>query len=238
MALDVGSRQGLPESLTEIAGLLLSEERLEAVLELCVSLTARTLPNATGVSVTLLRDGRFETAVYSNDITKRVDEWQYATGEGPCLSAATSGAVQFVRDLSTDRRWPAFAEMAVAESASSMLAVPFVPMGEPIGTLNIYSTKVEGFGDDDLEVASLFAQQAAIVIANSVAFTSAEMTNGHLKAALESRELIGQAKGILMERERCSADEAFGVLRGISQRTNRKLRDVAQDVVDSTAAGK
>lgn len=235
MAIEVGSGTVLSESLTKLAGLLISEERLEAVLELCVSLTARTLPNASGVSVTLVREGRFETAVYSNEITKRVDEWQYATDEGPCLAAARGGGAHVAPDLRADTRWPDFATMAVAEGISSVLAVPLVPMGEPIGTLNIYSVEVNGFGDDDREVASLFAQQAAIVIANSVAFTTTQMTNGHLQAALESREIIAQAKGILMEREGCTAHEAFGVLRGVSQRTNRKLRDVARDVVDSTA---
>ena len=233
MATDVGGHSELSESLTKIAGLLLSEERLEAILELCVSLTSRTLPDATGVSVTLIREGRFETAVYSDEKTKRVDEWQYATGEGPCLTATKDGTHQVVHDLAADARWRSFATMAVSEGISCVLAVPFVPTGEPIGTLNIYAEKIGAFDDDDLEVASLFAQQAAIVIANSVAYSSAQLTNGHLRAALESRELIGQAKGILMEREKCSADEAFGILRGVSQRTNRKLRDVAQDVVDS-----
>ena len=123
--------------------------------------------------------------------------------------------------------------MAEAEGVASVLAIPFVPMGEPIGTLNIYGTTAGCFGDDDVEIASMFAGQAAIVIANSVAFSTAQTTNTQLSEALESREVIGQAKGILMERERCSADEAFGLLRGVSQRTNRKLRDVAQEVVDS-----
>lgn len=237
MATDLERREELSQSLTKISGVLLSEERLEAVLELCVSLTLQTLPNASGVSVTLMRDGRFETAVYSDEITKRVDEWQYATSEGPCLTAAKDGAHQVVHDLAADTQWPSFATMAISEGISSVLAVPFVPMGEPIGTLNIYADKVGAFDEDDLEVASLFAQKAAIVIANSVAYSSAQLTNGHLRAALESRELIGQAKGILMEREKCSADEAFGILRGVSQRTNRKLRDVAQGVVDSAARG-
>jgi GAF domain-containing protein len=233
MAIDIRSNEELSDSLTRIAGLLLSEEKLEAVLELCVSLTSRTLPGAAGVSVTLIRDDRFTTAVYSNEITRRVDAWQYATAEGPCLSAATEGERFHANDLASDVRWPRFAEMAKEEGVASVLAIPFSPMGEPIGTLNIYGSTAYCFEDDDVEIASMFAGQAAIVIANSVAYSSAQMANAQLNAALESREVIGQAKGILMERERCSADEAFGLLRGVSQRTNRKLRDVAQEIVDS-----
>ena len=221
------------ESLTKIAGLLLSEEKLEAVLELVTSLTARTLPNADGVSVTLVRDGRFSTAVYSNEMTRRVDSWQYATNEGPCLVAALEGEITSAPDLTIDRRWPAFAEMATDEGVFSVLSVPFSPMGEPIGTLNIYSTQTDAFRGTDVEIATMFAEQAAIVIANSVAYSSAVNTNQQLTAALESRELIGQAKGVLMEREKCSADEAFTILKQVSQRTNRKLRQVAQDVLDS-----
>lgn len=226
-------RSELSASLTRIAGLLLSEEKLEAVLELCVALTARTLPDATGVSVTLRRDGRFATAVYSDEATRRVDAWQYATGEGPCLAAAVDGERYLANDLATDDRWPTFARMAREEGVESVLSIPFTPMEEPIGTLNVYGERPGSFDDDDVEVGSLFAGQAAIVIANSVAFSSAQSTNAQLQEALGTREVIGQAKGILMEREGCSAEEAFGLLRGVSQRTNKKLRDVAQGVVDS-----
>jgi GAF domain-containing protein len=235
MVIEINARADLADSLTRIAGLLLSEEKLDAILELCVSLTSRTLPGADGVSVTLIRDGRFTTAVYSNELTRRVDDWQYATNEGPCLSATTEGQRYLTDNLAEECRWPHFAEMAHAEGIHSVLAIPFLPNGEPIGTLNIYSASPAGFSEDDVEIASLFASQAAIVIANSVAYTTARSANEQLRNALETREVIGQAKGILMEREGCSADEAFGLLRGVSQRTNRKLRDVAQDVVDSVA---
>jgi GAF domain-containing protein len=126
--------------------------------------------------------------------------------------------------------------MSVVEGIQSVLSVPFVPMGEPIGTLNIYSRRVNAFDEQHVGLASLFAQQAAIVIANSVAYSTAVMQNGQLREALDSREIIGQAKGILMERERCSADQAFEILRTVSQRKNRKLRDVAQSVIDTVQA--
>jgi GAF domain-containing protein len=223
----------LSESLTRIAGLLLSEEKLDAVLELAVSLTSRTLPNATGVSVTLVRDGRYSTAAYSNEVTRRVDMWQYTTGEGPCLAAATEGTTYLVADLAAEDRWPAFAEMAQKEGINSVLSVPFVPMGQSIGALNTYAADADSFDQNSLEVASLFAEQAAIVIANSVAYSTAVLENGQLEEAVSSREVIGQATGILMEREKVPAEEAFEILRNVSMRSNRKVRDVAQEVVDS-----
>lgn len=223
----------LSESLTKIAGLLVSQEKLEAILELVVSLTSRTVPAADGVSVTLARDGRYWTAVHANEVTRRVDSWQYATSEGPCLEAAKHGTTFFVPDLATDDRWRAFSAMAIEEGMHGVLSIPFRPMGEPIGTLNIYSMRAEAFTESDVETASMFAEQAAIVIANSVAYATVEQRNGQLREAVESRELIGQAKGVLMEREKCSSEEAFQILKQVSQRTNRKLRLVAQDVLDS-----
>jgi GAF domain-containing protein len=227
----------LSDSLTSLAGLLLSEEKLEAILELVVSLTARTLPNADGVSVTLVRSGRFSSATYSNELTRRVDSWQYATSQGPCLEAAKTGKTFLTCDTSAEPRWPDFSVMAKEEGVRSVLSVPFLPMGEPIGTLNTYSRSLDAFSQTDVETATMFAEQAAIVIANSVAYSSAVVTNDQLRDALDSREVIGQAKGILMEREKISADDAFGLLKQVSQRTNRKLRQVAQDVLDSTENG-
>lgn len=230
---DPGLQSELNDNLTKIAGLLLSEEKLEAVLELVVSLTSRTLPNTDGVSVTLRRQGRFTTAVYSNEVTRRVDLWQYATGEGPCLSAIEDRATFIAEDLRVEDRWPSFATMATEEGINSVLAVPFLPMGQPIGALNSYSSKPHAFDEDHVEITTLFAQQAAIVIANSVAYSSAVTTNAQLREALESREVIGKATGILMERERVSSEEAFGILRNVSQQTNRKLREVAEEVLNS-----
>lgn len=225
----------LSSGLTSLSGLLLSREKLDAVLELVVSVTSRALPHAVGVSVTLARDTGFATPVYSNELSRRVDEWQYAAFEGPCLDAARTGAIFRAPVLATDERWPAFGAMAEREGVRSILAIPFRPMGEPIGTLNIYSAEKDGFDDEEFASAKLFAEQAAVVIANSVAYTAAVAANDQLREALESREVIGRATGILMEREGCSAEDAFEILRAVSMRTNRKVRQVAVDVVAATS---
>jgi GAF domain-containing protein len=225
------------ESLMRISGVLLSEEKLDAILELVGSLTLRTLEPADGVSVAVIRDGRFDSAVHTNELTRRVDGWQYAHSEGPSFEAIEEQRMIYARDLCAEGRWPQFGKMAAGEGVRAVLALPLLPLGDPIGALNIYAATADPFSDADVGTATMFAEQAAIVIANSVAYSTAIMKNGHLNAALESRELIGQAKGILMEREHCSAERAFDILRDVSQRANRKLRDVAQDVVDSAPRG-
>src|SRR5687768_3448817 len=111
----------LTESLAKIAGLLVSEEKLEAILELVSSLTARSLAEADGVSVTTCRDGEYTSAVYPNEVTKRVDEWQYATCEGPCLSAMEDGKSYLSCALRTETRWQDFARMAIKEGVHGVL---------------------------------------------------------------------------------------------------------------------
>jgi GAF domain-containing protein len=109
--------------------------------------------------------------------------------------------------------------------------VPLVANHEGVGALNFYSRSVDAFSEDDVEVGSQFATQAAIVLANAQAYWDAHQLNQNLATAMQSRATIEQAKGILMGAQRCSADEAFQILVRASQRENRKLREVAEDLV-------
>lgn len=223
----------LLESLNRFATVLLSEETLTSVLDLVVDLTEKALASANGVSVTMILDDRYSTAAQSHDWVLRIDTLQYEASAGPCLSAAEERKLYRIDDVAIEDRWPDFCRAATAEGVKSVLSIPFIPLNEPIGALNVYSYTAAAFDDVQEQVANLLAQQAAIVLANSKAFAGAEELNVQLREALGSRDVIGQAKGIIMERERVSAETAFDILKGLSQRANRKLRDVAQEVVAS-----
>jgi GAF domain-containing protein len=226
----------LVESLNRFATVLLSEETLTSVLDLVVNLTEKTIAGADGVSVTMILDGRYSTAAHSHDWVARIDKLQYEAGDGPCLSAAEEKKIYRIDDVPTEDRWSEFCREATDAGVKSMLSIPFIPLNEPIGALNVYSFTRAAFDDVREQVANLLAQQAAIVLANSKAFAGAEELNGQLREALTSRDVIGQAKGIIMEREKVDADRAFEILKSTSQRANRKLRDIAQDVVNSVTA--
>ncbi len=233
-----GSIQGdLSEGLARIAGLVLTEETLHSVLELVVALAKRTIGGVDGCGVTMFRDGKFSTAAHSDELVVLIDAKQYDHGSGPCVSAIEEGKRFRVSDLATDGRWEAFARDATAAGIRSVLSVPFVPVDEPIGALNIYSRAVGAFSEAHEELATLLAQQAGVVLANSQAYDEREEVNEQLREALRSREVIGQAKGILMHRDSISGDDAFTVLRKISQNSNRKLRDVADEIVTSVESG-
>ncbi len=225
------------ESLNRFATVLLSKETLSSVLVLVVNLTEKTIAGADGVSVTMIRDGDYTTAAHSHDWVERIDMIQYKCGDGPCISAAEERKLHRVDDLEIEERWKDFCSEAAVHGVRSVLSIPFIPLEEPIGALNIYSFTREAFDDVREQVASLLAQQAAIVLANSQSFSGASELNDQLRTALSSRDVIGQAKGIIMERERVDADRAFEILKGMSQRANRKLRDIAQDVANSVGNG-
>ncbi len=133
--------------------------------------------------------------------------------------------------MDKDQRWPAFSEAAAAHGVLSSMSLPLISRHGPVGALNVYSRSRAGFSDDDVQVGVQFATQAAIVLANSQAYWDARQLGQDMAQAMESRATIEQAKGILMGAQRCSADEAFQMLVRASQRENRKLREMAAEIV-------
>jgi GAF domain-containing protein len=157
---------------------------------------------------------------------------QHQTGEGPCLDAIVHQLIFYVDDLNSDLRWPHFAPQATALGLRSMLALPLVG-SESIGAINLYARYPAAFGVVDRAKATILASLASLALTVAHTHEDEERRADNLMAALDSRETIGEALGILMERERISSDQAFEVLRRASQHLNLKLREVAQNLVDT-----
>lgn len=217
--------------IARMAELVMSEQTVQSVLDLVLELTQTTISNADAVGITLKRNDRLCTVATTAAVVTMLDDIQTKRGGGPGLQAAHDAETVVVEDLSTDERWTHFARLAMSEGFKSVLAIPLVPVAAPIGALVIYSSSVIRADDTTQKHASLLARQAAIAIANSGSFLDSEESNEHLRDALTSRDIIGQAKGILMERSDLTPDEAFDAMRAESQRENRKLRDIAQGIV-------
>lgn len=233
---DPGEPLPLAESLDRMAGLLLANQSLDAVLQYLVSLAQAGVAGVDGASVTLAATDRLETRhATSADVTE-ADRAQYASGQGPCLQAKSTGKVVKAGIAAARGQWPAFAEKSLAAGFVEVLSVPLGSGDEAFGSLNLYSRRQEGFDDKGAGDAQLFANQASVVLSNAAALETAGIQHAQLEEALATRDVIGQAKGILMVRQSCSADEAFDVLRRASQRANRKLRDIAQELVDVTVS--
>jgi GAF domain-containing protein len=217
--------------IARMAELVMSEQTVQSVLDRVLELTQTTIANADAVGITLRRNDHLLTVAATVPVVAMFDDVQTKRGGGPGLQATHDATTIVVENLAQDERWPHFARTALSEGFKSVLAIPLVPVAAPIGALVIYSSSVIHVDDVTQMHATLLARQAAIAIANSGSFVHSEESNDQLREALASRDIIGQAKGILMERSDLTPDEAFDEMRADSQRENRKLRDIAEEIV-------
>lgn len=160
----------------------------------------------------------------TGDLPVEVDALQEETQQGPCLDAAYEQLTVRVDDMASETRWPEFARRASQAGAASMLSLQLYVEGDNLGALNLYSRTPRAFDDESEQVGLLFASHAAVAYAGV-------RKEAQLAKAVVSRDVIGQAKGILMERYNISGERAFLVLTRISQDTNRKLYDIANELV-------
>ena len=223
-------------STGDLTGLLSLEEGTNEALKRVTDLAASLVGTADGVGITLVTWGlpgttpAMRTAAHSNPWVQRVDADQYATGEGPCIDAIVRGTVVNMR-LLDDARYPRFCARAAHEELGSVLAIPLAVNDRPVGALNLYAKAADAFDEASQDLACNFAVQAAIALVNIELYDGATKLNDQLNEAMNSRAIIEQAKGILMGRERCTAEHAFGLLKAMSQAKNIKVRELATMMV-------
>ncbi len=225
------SEDPLARSLAALSSFFVGDGTLKDTLQRVAHLAEEAVPAADMVGLTMVVDGRARTAVFTDEDAPEIDSAQYESGIGPCLDAFRHQEVFRIDDTTKDERWGPFSEAAAAHGIRSTASLPLIANHEGVGALNFYSRSASAFSDDDIEVGSRYATQAAIVLANSQAYWDAYQLSQDLATAMRSRAVIEQAKGILMGAQRCSADEAFQMLVRASQRENRKLRDIAEELV-------
>jgi GAF domain-containing protein len=206
----------------------------DALPEIC-RIATRAVPGVDGASVTTFPQGR-PGAVASDTWAQNLDELQYVEHEGPCLDAYRTGNMFRVRDLANEPRWPSYMPRAVEHGARSMISIPLAAEGSVIGALNFYSKEPDRFGAEEASIAEVVAAHAGLAVQVTAAFFRHRDLAEQLREAMQSRATIEQAKGIVMARERCTADRAFELLTKMSQNANRKLRDIAAEVVASATA--
>jgi GAF domain-containing protein len=225
----------LAEGIAELSRLLVNEEGLDDTLQRVADLVCRNLEGADVAGVTLIRNDRPTTAVFTDPTSPQVDSTQYETGSGPCLDAFRHQRVFRIDSTADDEQWPAFSRAAAEHGVQCTISLPLAVRGRGIGALNLYSMRAGGFSEDDEQLGMLFAGQASVALANAQLYDSAYRMTQQLQEALTSRAVIDQAKGILMAQNGVGADDAFELLRTTSQRENRKLRELAQELVDRAA---
>ncbi|MGH9128220.1 MAG: GAF and ANTAR domain-containing protein [Acidimicrobiales bacterium] len=206
---------------------------VRATLQAIVDLAVDTVEACDAAGIFVLDDGGgVSNPVYAGVVASHVDALQISLQEGPCLDAIAKQGVFYAADLADDPRWASFGPEASAGGFRCLLAFPLRDDGT-LGALNLYARYPSAFGIIDRAKASLLATLAGPTLARTQVHEAEEIRAENLQAALVTRELIGQALGILMERERISGEQAFDILRRASQHLNVKLREVARRLVDT-----
>ena len=197
-------------------------DQLTTVLDAAVE----TVPGVDVASITVLhRDGRAETVASTAPLAYEIDLMQYELDEGPCLDALRRRPFLRVDDMPAERRWPVYAPKAAEKGIGSQIGLELYNDDRSIGGLNLYSLQSKAFDEDTRAAAWLFATHAALAMGRT---RQAE----ELNMALDSRKVIGQALGIVMERFGLDEHRAFQFLIRVSRNGNVKLRDVARRIVD------
>jgi hypothetical protein len=224
----------LEASLSDVAVQLFAPGSVADTLQHIVDLAERAVDGCDAAGVLVIQDGRVSTAAASSSIVKELDQLQIGANEGPCLDASTNGVVLYAEDLAGDRRWPTFCRHAAAAGIMSVIAFPLSP--DRSSALNLYARRPRAFGEADRAQGQLFATLARLAFDSAKVRAADDARAANLVDAIRTRELIGQAQGILMERERITGEEAFDLLRRASQRMNIKLRQVAETLVETGQA--
>jgi transcriptional regulator with GAF, ATPase, and Fis domain len=222
-----GDPNELAQTLSELARSLEAEDNTESMLN---DLVAAAVAQITGLdegSISVVVQRRdVSSQSPSSDLPRRVDALQIETGQGPCLDAVYKEKVVTVPDMASETRWPKFAHQAAQAEAACMLSFQLWVGGDNPGALNLYGREPDAFTEESEHVGLLFVSHAAVARASA-------QKHDQMAEGLSTRDLIGQAESILMERSKIDANRAFALLVRASQHSNRKLRDVATDLANT-----
>ena len=222
----------LTANLAETAEILFSAGGVHHTLEQVVAVAVHTIEGCDFAGLFLLEGGVVVTPVHTDQVVEEIDTLQRESGQGPCLDAIAQRVMVYGDDLQSDDRWASFGPAAAGQGIRSALALPLTANGT-IGAINLYARYPAAFGVVDRAKGVILASLASVALNAAHSLEDEERRIENLHSALSSREVIGQSQGILMERERILADQAFDVLRRASQYLNIKLREVAQTLVDT-----
>jgi GAF domain-containing protein len=219
-------RFNLQTELARAARALKNEAGTQGTLERSVWLTTELIPHCHYAGIAIVHPDRtIDTSAATDPLVLKGDELQYKLGEGPCMDAIRHRDTVLIENLAEERRWPTWAPKLAAElNVASMLCLQLFTSSTIVGALNLYSRRVNAFDNTDIETATVLAAQIAVAVAET-------QQADQLRLSANSRNIIGQAQGILMERYRLDDTQAFLTLRRVSQSSNTKLISVAEALV-------
>jgi GAF domain-containing protein len=216
-----------------LSGLVLSESSVRTALEPIGVLAVETVPAAAGAGVTVGDEHGRRTRAATNPVVERADAWQYELDEGPCLAAWSGRSPVRVEDTRTEGRWPRWCAAARDLGLRSALSVPLVTGDQAVGAIKVYGTTPRAFGSRDEQLLTLFATQAAVLVAHLQADERARRLSAGLRTAVRDRDRVNTARGVVMAREGVDEVAALGLLLDRSRDEGVPLVDVARSVLRS-----
>ena len=228
--MDVDSSPGLAQLLGDLAVGLQHETSTEATLRAITEGAVSLVPGTWGAGISRVQGRTVTAEAPTNPVVAELDELQNTLNEGPCLSALREHHTVQIEDMATESRWPRFARAALDRGVRSMLSFQLFVLDENLGALNLFGNHSAAFDEESLLIGGVLAQHASIAMIGAAA-------EAQFDTALASRDIIGQAKGLLMHREHLTGLQAFALLLKTSQNANIKLVEIARWVVDQHESG-
>ncbi len=234
-AQDTSTAEGLDDlawRLADAARQLQDQSDSQQVMDQVVAMAVSMVHGAEDATISIARGRRHvSSAAATGDRPRKFDALQDEIGQGPCVDTLYEEQTVRVDDLANDERWPDLAARVADIGVASLLCLQLFVEGDNLGALNLMSGQTSAFTDESEQVGLLLAAHSSIAVAQAQKIE-------HVNLALVNRDVIGQAKGILMERFKITADQAFGLLAKVSQDTNRKVHQVAEDLTRTGALGR
>lgn len=214
----------LARTLGDLAVQMQSQQDTAETLRTIAEGAAHIVPGVRWAGISRIQGHKVVAEVPSDPIVAQLDDLQSELRDGPCTTALRDHHTVHIPDLSTETRWPQFCRRAVELGVRSLLSFQLFVRSENLGALNLYAGEAGAFSEDSIDIGTILAQHAAVALMGSTAATQ-------FHTALSSRDIIGQAKGMLMQRDNLTDLQAFALLTRASQQTNVKLVDVARWLV-------
>ncbi|EHB58142.1 ANTAR domain protein [Mycolicibacterium rhodesiae JS60] len=217
----------LAQRMAELARATAPPRDVDEVLTDVTAAATAMIPGTDTCGVLLIgKGGKFESLFGTSDLIYQLDALQEQCGEGPCIEAALNELIVRTDDFTTERRWPKYSQAVAELGVRSGLSFKLYTSASTAGALNLFGLEPHAFDMQSEAIGSVLAAHAASAII-------ASRHGEQLESALTTRDTIGQAKGVIMERFNVDAMRAFEMLRELSQTTNTRLTDIATKVIET-----
>lgn len=211
-----------------------TRQALQPVLDLATAIAKRSIPGAAGAGISIIEDAVRVSTASTNALVALADERQYELGEGPCLTSWADSVLVRIDDLERDERWPRWAEAARGLHLRSVLSTPVMGTARNLGAIKVYSERPAAFDRAAEDLLLQLAAQSAILLENLQSLTAAELSSAAVMAALETRQQVALAQGVLMGRHELSAEQAFLRLTQDAADHQRTVAEEATEVVSGS----